>query len=51
VSERGDGSKALDLTWRDPQHGRAVRYDTGEDNVTSMDWGSWDAVQLVENCA
>ena len=39
------------LTWRDPQHGLAVRYETGEGNVTSMYWGSWDAVQLVEGCA
>ncbi|WP_369975925.1 hypothetical protein [Xanthomonas bundabergensis] len=39
------------LTWRDPQGGLAVRYETGEGTVTSMYWGSWDAVQLVEGCA
>nr|WP_246432247.1 hypothetical protein [Xanthomonas theicola] len=39
------------LTWRDPQRGRAVRYETGEGTVTSRYWRRWDAVQLVEGCA
>ncbi|WP_284567000.1 hypothetical protein [Xanthomonas graminis] len=51
MSERGDDGNDLYLTWRDPQHGFAVRYDTGEGNVTSMYWGSWDAVQRLEGCA
>ncbi|MBN6100892.1 hypothetical protein JR064_01785 [Xanthomonas sp. CFBP 8703] len=51
MNEPGDDGKDRYLTWRDPQHGLAVRYDTGEGNVTSMCWGSWDAVQLVEGCA
>ncbi|MEA9555043.1 hypothetical protein VC273_03605 [Xanthomonas nasturtii] len=46
-----DGGNALYLTWRDPQGEFAVRYETGEGTVTSMYWGSWDAVQLVEGCA
>ncbi len=46
-----DGGNDLYLTWRDPQGGFAVRYETGEGTVTSMYWGSWDAVQLVEGCA
>ncbi|MBN6111151.1 hypothetical protein [Xanthomonas bonasiae] len=51
MNEPGDDGKDRYLTWRDPQHGLAVRYETGEGNVTSMCWGSWDAVQLVEGCA
>ncbi|MBB3805953.1 hypothetical protein FHT03_000931 [Xanthomonas arboricola] len=38
------------LTWRDPRHGLAVRYETGEGHVTSMYWGRWGAVQFVEGC-
>ncbi|KWV10763.1 hypothetical protein [Xanthomonas translucens] len=39
------------LTWRDPNRALAVRYETGEGKVTSMYWGSRDAVQRVEGCA
>ncbi len=39
------------LTWRDPQRGLAVRYETGEGKVTSMYWGNWDAVQCIEGCS
>ncbi|WP_183111086.1 MULTISPECIES: hypothetical protein [Xanthomonas] len=46
-----DDGKDLYLTWHDPARGLAVRYETGEGSVTSMYWGSWDAVQLVEGCA
>ncbi|MFC3564637.1 hypothetical protein ACFSYI_10255 [Xanthomonas dyei] len=46
-----DGGNDLYLTWHDPQGGFAVRYETGEGTVTSMYWGRWDAVQLVEGCA
>ncbi|EGD09927.1 hypothetical protein LN475_05870 [Xanthomonas vesicatoria] len=46
-----DGGNDHYLTWRDPQGEFAVRYETGEGTVTSMYWGSWDAVQLVEGCA
>lgn len=46
-----DGGTDLYLTWRDPQGEFALRYETGEGTVTSMYWGSWDAVQLVEGCA
>lgn len=47
----GDRGNDHYLTWRDPQGEFAVRYETGEGTVTSMYWGSWDAVQLVEGCA
>jgi hypothetical protein len=46
-----DGGNDLYLTWRDPQGELAVRYETGEGTVTSIYWGSWDAVQLVEGGA
>ncbi|WP_420007453.1 hypothetical protein [Xanthomonas sacchari] len=45
------GTDAHYLTWRDPQRGLAVRYETGEGTVRTMYWGSWDAVQLVEGCS
>ncbi|UNU13314.1 hypothetical protein [Xanthomonas translucens] len=51
MSKRGDDGKDIYLTWRDPQPGLAVRYETGEGTVTSMYWGSRDAVQRVEGCA
>ncbi|MFO3706003.1 hypothetical protein ACI6Q5_13750 [Xanthomonas codiaei] len=47
----GDDGNDLYLTWRDPQSGFAVRYETGEGSVRAMYWGTWDAVQLVEGCA